>query len=323
MFSAFVYSVLLMVGPGTPQRIAPAETMQTGVAAAQEPGGAWQAVARALDREGDEADGVYRVAFPRDDLEVKIEKVKLRPTLALTSWAAFQRIGDGALVMGDLVLQETEVGEVIRRLVDGGLAVTAVHNHLVGESPKIIYAHFCGHGDAVELARVLRSALDATETPLGARAPRTPRLPTLTDSIPPSELRLRQILGHRGRSSVGVTHFSIPRAEKITAEGTDIGPRMGVATAINFQAVGSSAVTTGDFVLLAAEVQPVVRALREAGIAVTALHNHLLDEQPRLFFLHFWGRADAVTLAQGLRRALDLTNHAPPTEAPEGPGGPR
>lgn len=290
-------------------------------ATAQQPAEAWQAVARALGRTGEEADGVYRVAFPRDDLEVKIEKVQLRPALALTSWAAFQRTGNGALVMGDLVLREEEVAEVIRRLVGGGISITAVHNHLLGESPKLIYVHFHGRGDAEALARALRSALEATETPLEGRPPRSPRLPVLTGAVPPSELRLRQILGHRGRSSVGVTHFTIPRAETITAGGEILGPRMGVATAINFQTVGSGAVTTGDFVLRAEEVEPVVRALSEAGIQVTALHNHLLDEQPRLFFLHFWGRADAVTLAQGLRRALDLTHHAKPAEAPEAQGG--
>jgi hypothetical protein len=309
---------LLMLAFGAPQpEMPPAST-----ATAQPPADAWQAVARALGRTGEEAEGVYRVAFPRDDLEVKIEKVQLRPALALTSWAAFQRAADGVLVMGDLVLREEEVAEVLRRLVGGGISITAVHNHLLGESPKLIYVHFHGRGDAEALARTLRSALEATETPLAAQPPRSPRLPTLTDAVPPSELRLRQILGHPGRSAVGVTQFSIPRAEEIRAGGELLGPRMGVATAINFQTVGSGAVTTGDFVLRAEEVAPVVRALTEAGIRVTALHNHLLDEQPRLFFLHFWGRADAVTLAQGLRRALDLTNHAKPAEA-EGSGGRR
>jgi hypothetical protein len=289
----------------------------------QEPAGDWQDVARALGRAGTEEEGVYSVSFPREDLDVRIEKVRLRPTFALTSWAAFQRVGDVVLVLGDLVLQEKELAEVIRRLTDGGLIVTAVHNHLVGESPKLIYVHFYGRGDAVSLARNVRAALEVTGTPLEARPPRAPRLPALSDALPPSEMRLREILGHRGWSSVGVTHFRIPRAETITAGGAVLGPRMGVATMMNFQAVGSSAVATGDFVLLAEEVPRVVRALSEAGIAVTALHNHLLEEQPRLFFLHFWGHADAPTLAAGLRRALDLTNHGKPSETSAGASEPR
>ncbi|MCL6480821.1 MAG: DUF1259 domain-containing protein [Firmicutes bacterium] len=288
---------------------------------AQQPAGGWQAVARTLGRTGEENEGVYSVSFPREDLDVRVEKVRLRPALALTSWVAFQPIGETAMVMGDLVLQEKEVADVIRRLVDGGLIVTAVHNHLVGESPKLIYVHFHGRGDAVALARSARAALEVTGTPLELRPLRAPRLPTLSDAVPPSEMRLRDILGHRGWSSVGVTHFRIPRAEAITVGGTVLSPRMGVATMIHFQAVGSSAVVTGDFVLRAEEVPPVVRALSEAGIAVTALHNHLLEEEPRLFFLHFWGQADATTLAAGLRRALDLTHHARPSEAPSGPGG--
>ncbi len=287
----------------------------------RQPAEDWQAVARALGRTGEEDGGVYSVSFPREDLDVRIAKVRLRPAFAFTSWVAFQPTGEAVMVTGDLVLQEKEVADVIRRLVDGGLGVTAVHNHLVGESPKLIYVHFHGRGDAVALARSVRAALEVTGTPLEVRLPRAPRLPALSDAIPPSEMRLRDILGHRGWSSVGVTHFRIPRAETITVGGAALGPRMGVATRMNFQAVGSSAVATGDFVLRAEEVQPVVRALSEAGIAVTALHNHLLEEQPRLFFLHFWGHADATTLAAGLRRALDLTHHAKPSETSPGPGG--
>jgi len=205
-----------------------------------------------------------------------------------------------------LVLLAAEVQPVVSKLVAAGVQITAVYNHLLGEQPRVVYAHFEGHGKASMLASTLRSALALTATPLATPRPRSGGETATLDAE-----RFGQILGHKGTTRGGVLSFSIPRAEKITGgvAHTDLGPRMGVATAINFQPEGSGAAIAGDFVLLAAEVQPVVRALRDHGIEVTAIHNHMFDEQPRLVFLHFWGRADADRLARGLRAALDLTNH--------------
>jgi hypothetical protein len=281
----------------------------------------WQGVEKALGRSGEEKDGVYRVAFPRSDLRVRAGGVNIRPALALTSWAAFQRAGSTTIVMGDLVVTPAELAPAVSRLSEGGFEITAVHNHLAGEQPRVMYVHFHGHGDAAELATTLRAALALTGTPLGT--PRPPRVrkdaPMDVNPDPRDPLlqqlerlgRFEKILGHAGAVGPGdVFQFNIRRAERITGGGAALGPRMGLGTAINFQMEGSGAAATGDFVLVAAEVQPVIRALRRHGIEVTALHNHMLDEEPRLFFLHFWGRGDAEQIARGLRAALDLTNHA-------------
>jgi hypothetical protein len=282
--------------------------------AQQAPVSPWQAVERSLGRAGEERDGVHRVAFPRTDLRVRAGGVNIRAALALTSWAAFQKSGNATMVMGDLVLLAGEVSPVVSKLSEGGIEITALHNHLLGEQPRVMYAHFHGHGDAAQLAATLRAALVVTGTPLTTPRPRPPG-PFLADdpkaTAQAAELdKLRRILGYEGRiAQTGVFGFTIPRAETITGAGGTLGPRMGLGTAINFQTEGSGAATTGDFVLVASEVQPVIRALRAHGIEVTALHNHMLDEQPRLFFLHFWGRGDAEQLARGLRAALDVTNH--------------
>lgn len=277
----------------------------SATASAQQSTNPWQPVAQALGRAGEEKDGVYRVAFPRTDLRVHIGGVSIRTGLALTSWAAFQKAGDATMMMGDLVLLTAEVSPVVSKLTEFSIEVTAIHNHLLGEQPRVMYMHFHRHGDAVALATALRSALALTGTPLNAPRPRTAPEPAGPDAS-----KLETILGSKGTVHGGVVSFSIPRTEKITYRGATLGPRMGLATAINFQAEGSGAVTTGDFVLVASEVQPVIRALRKHGIEVTALHNHMLDEQPRLFFLHFWGRGDAGKLARGLRAALDGQSYA-------------
>jgi hypothetical protein len=273
-------------------------------AGAQEVSQEFRGVEQVFGRPGEEKDGVLRVTFPRSDLRVKLHSVTIRAGLALTSWAAFQKAGDGTMMMGDLVLLGPEVQPVISKFMEGGIEVAAIHNHLIGESPRVIYAHFHGHGDAAALAAALRGALATTATPLT-----TPRQRSAAEVPGLDAAKLGEILGRTGTSRGGVVSFGIPRAEKILAGGISLGPRMGMATAINFQADGSGAATTGDFVLVASEVQPVIHALRENGIEVTAVHNHMLDEEPRLFFLHFWGRDDAQRLARGLRAALDQTNH--------------
>jgi len=275
-------------------------------AAASQAEDPWKPVAEALGRSGEEQDGVYRVTFPRSDLRIRVAGANIRPALALTSWCAFQRAGGGTMVMGDLVLQTPEVSPVVSKLAEVGIEITAIHNHLTGEAPRVTYLHFHGHGDARRLATVLREVLVLTGTPLATPRPRAGEEPTLDAE------RLGRILGYRGVARGGVLAFSIPRAERITRGGATLSPRMGVATVINFQTEGSGAVTTGDFVLLAGEVQAVIRALRQYGLEVTALHNHMLDEQPRLFFLHFWGRGSIEQLARGLRAALDQTRHTAP-----------
>jgi hypothetical protein len=252
--------------------------------------------------------GVLKFGFPRTDLRVVAGGVTLKAAFALGSWVAFQRVGDHAMVMGDLVLLESEVEAVMASLQENGVTQTALHNHLLGESPRVMYMHIRADGNPARIARAIRAALEFSGTPFGA--PPTP--PGGAASAPPSfDLDTAGIAGAlraRGAVNGGVYQISIPRREKIKEDKHEIPPPMGVATAINFQptAAGKAAIT-GDFVLLSREVNTVLWALTEAGIQVTAIHSHMLNEQPRLFFMHFWANDDAVKLARALRGALDRT----------------
>jgi hypothetical protein len=267
----------------------------------------WKTVEQAMGKTGSLQPGaVFKIGLPRNDLAVTVRGVAINPLLALGSWIAFKKTGKDALVMGDLVLTEDEVGPVMWSLQESGIEQSALHNHVFDESPRVMYMHIHGHGDAEQLAAAIRRALSYTKTPLGPQPG-----PTLKKG-PPSEInfhRVEEILGRPGKDNNGVYQFSIARTERITDDGMEVPPSMGVATAINFQSTGGGrAAITGDFVLLAAEVNPVIHALRENGIAVTALHSHMLTESPRLFFMHFWANDDALKLARGLRSALDKTN---------------
>jgi hypothetical protein len=268
------------------------------------PGRDWKDVEQALGRAGaTQPGGVYKVNFPRSDLSVTAGGVSIKPALALGSWIAFKEIADGrAMAMGDLVLLEPEINPVIDVLQAGGIEQSALHNHLVGETPHVMYLHFSGHGDAAKLAGTLHAALAVTKTPLAP--PPAPATATASLDLPTADLD--RILGYPGKANGGVDQFSVPRAETITEHSAEVPPAMGTATAINFQPTGSGhAAISGDFVMTAAEVNPVIRALRSGGIQVTAVHSHMLDETPRLFFMHFWANDDAVKLATTIRSALD------------------
>jgi hypothetical protein len=277
----------------------------------------WSAVENALGRKGTRNPGdVIRFSFPRSDLNVTLSAVTLKPALALGSWVAFKRIADHAMVMGDLVLLQDEVTAVMGSLQQNGVDQTALHNHLLGESPRVMYMHIRAIGNAERIAKAVRTALEFTNTPLGPPTP-TPT-PTPTPVVPaapapPPALfdtaAVVKALGVTGKMTGGVYQLSVPRRERICDEGQEIPPTMGVATAINFQPTGGGrAAITGDLVLLGGEVNPVLWTLSENGIGVTAIHSHMTGEQPRLFFMHFWAIDDAAKLARGLRAALDRTN---------------
>jgi uncharacterized protein DUF1259 len=266
----------------------------------------WQAqVGEALGKTGaTAAGGIYRVGLPRTDLKVTLDGVELKAGFALGSWLAFEKMGDQGMVMGDLVLTMDEVAPVMTKLAAGGIEVTALHNHLLRNQPFTMYMHVQGNGDPVKLATVLHAALAESKTPLSA----APTAPTPPPPIDLDTAAIDQTLGAKGANNGGVYQFSIPRAEPIKDNGMNIPPPMGSANAINFQPTGGGkAAITGDFVLTADEVNPVLNALRGGGIEVTALHSHMLGEQPRLFFMHFWADDDAVKLAGTLRAALDHT----------------
>ncbi len=265
----------------------------------------WKKVEDALGKAGAvQPDGVYRVGLPRSDLKVTLDGVEIRPALALGSWLAFEPAGDGAMVMGDLVLTQDEVNPVMKSLAEGGIEITALHNHLLRSSPATMYMHVEGHGDPVKLATTLHAALALSGTPFAtAAAPGAPQ------TIDLDTAKLDEVIGQKGKVNGGVYQFTVPRAEPVSDAGMAVPRSMGTGIAINFQPTeGGKAAITGDFVLTASEVNPVLLALREHGIEVTALHNHMLNDEPRLFFMHFWANADAQTLAKGLRVALDQMN---------------
>ncbi|MDP9203710.1 MAG: DUF1259 domain-containing protein [Gemmatimonadota bacterium] len=263
----------------------------------------WTAVEDVLGRKGTPNSGsVLKFSFPRSDLHVVLDGVTLKPALALGSWVAFKRIGDHVMVMGDLVLLDDEVASVMGSLQQNGIEQTALHNHLLDESPRVMYMHIRAIGNAGRIARAVRTALEFTQTPLGPAA-----------AVPPTPIDLdtaaiAKVIGVRGKVNGGVYQLTIPRREKILEDKMEIPAAMGVATAINFQSTGAGkAAITGDFVLLGREVNPVIWALNENGIVVTAIHSHMIGEQPRLFFMHFWANDDAAKLARGLRAALQRT----------------
>jgi len=277
----------------------------------------WKQVDQALGKSGAlQADGAYKLALPRGDLHVTAAGVVVKPTLALGSWVAFKQVSDtDAMLMGDLVLLESEIAPVIGQLQEGGIEQTALHNHLLQESPHVMYMHVAGRGRPVRLAGAIHAALALTGTPFGA-APPPAATPEGTLGIDTAQIG--GILGYHGKVNGGVYQVGVPRVETVTADGIEVPPSMGLATAINFQPTGGgNAAITGDFVLLGTEVNPVIRALRSSGIAITALHSHMLTETPHLFFVHYWANDDALKLARGLRAALEKMN----VKKPIGAGG--
>lgn len=265
--------------------------------------GDWKQVEQALGRSGQQqADGAYKFGLPRGDLNVTVAGVQVKPALALGSWLAFSSSGQGAMLMGDLVLAEDEVAPVMAGLQENGIQVTALHNHVLHETPRVMYMHISGHGDAVQLAAAMKKVIALTKTP-------PPAQPSANANLDLDTAAIDQILGNKGKVNGGVYQIGVPRTEKIMEGGMRIPGSMGLATALNFQPTGQGkAAITGDFVLLGTEVNPVIKVLRQNGIQVTALHSHMLQEEPRLFFMHFWANDDAVKLAKGLRAALDQTN---------------
>ena len=269
----------------------------------------WTGTDRALGRPGaDQPGSVHKFSFPRSDLHVAIGDVTLKPALALGSWIGFKRTAYGqAMAMGDLVLTSDEVAPVMAKLQQGGVEQTALHNHLVGETPHVMYMHIMATGDATKIAQTIHDALGLTKTPMQAPAAAPPVAATGIDTT-----AIAAAVGYSGKSNGGVYQISVPRPETLREGQDELPPSLGVATAINIQPTTSGrAVTTGDFVLLPSEVNAVIRALKTNGVSVTALHSHLLMDQPHVLFMHFWGNDDAAKLTTALRAALDATAMKP------------
>lgn len=259
------------------------------------------AIDEALGRSGQRTAEVYRVGFPRTDLHVAVEGVSVKPGLALGSWAAFSGTDENATVMGDLVLLDSEVNPVMAKLRSAGFEISAVHNHLLGETPHVMYMHYLGHGGAAQIASSLKAALAVSKTPLEKPAAPAPEPAAAPDWVK----TMNDTIGRQGTFRDGVLSFGLARSEAITEGGMTLTSPQGVAESINFQEAGAGKVaTTGDFVLTADEVNPVLSALEEHHISVTALHSHLLTEQPRLFFMHFWAADHTAAVAAGIKAAL-------------------
>ena len=264
----------------------------------------WKKVDAALGKAGAVQGSVHRYGLPRSDLRVTVDGVAIKPALALGGWVAFEPVHGGAMVMGDLVLTETEIKPVMTKLLEGGVEITALHNHLLRADPPTYYMHVGGHGDPLKMAETIRSALGASKTPFEAGQAAAP--PAANVDLPTGQLD--EIMRAKGQANGGVYQFGIPRKEPIAEGGMAVPGAMGSANAINFQPTGGGkAAITGDFVVTGEEVNPLIHALRANGIEVTAIHSHMLDEQPRVFFVHFWANDDAVKLAKGIRAALDKT----------------
>jgi hypothetical protein len=266
---------------------------------------AWQSVDQIFSRKAAVVSGdVHRHGFPRTDLNVTLDGVTIKPALALGGWVAFKEMHGEVMAMGDLVLLESEINPVMAKMIASGIEITAVHNHLLGANPATFYMHVGGHGDAINMATAIHNALAVSRTPLDAPA----AAPNPPPAIDLDTAQLDQVIGVKGQANGGVYQFGVPRRDPVTMDGMAVAPAgpLGVATGIGFQPTGNGrAAITGDFVMVSSEVNPVIKALRDGGIEVTALHSHMLDEQPRLFFMHFWANDDAIKLAKTLRTALD------------------
>jgi uncharacterized protein DUF1259 len=256
-------------------------------------------IAKAIGKQGELTGQMYKVSFPRSDLTVKIGDVRVRPALALINWAAFIKSGNTAITYGDLVLLEDEINPVISKLEERGIELSALHNHLLHETPRIMYIHFVGRGDEVEMAKAIGEALAITATPLVSAAPGPEAKPELA-------IEIERIIGYQGNMGGDVFHITVPRHDvHVATLGAVIPGSMGMNTPLNFQLDGQNAAINGDFMLLPAEVNPVIKLLRANGIEVASVHNHMLDDEPRMIFMHFWAYGDAVDLAKGLKAALD------------------
>ncbi|MDP4115249.1 MAG: DUF1259 domain-containing protein [Bacteroidota bacterium] len=263
-------------------------------------GNSWNEVEKIIGKNGNVQGNVLKITFPRTDLNVKVKDVKIEPALALTPWLAFYKMGDETMIMGDLVLLLDEVPNVIKTVVENGLEITAIHNHILNETPQIIYMHVGGSGEPLELAKKIKSVLNQTKIPIQTAKP-------VTNKPDYDWTNVQNVIGVKGQINGNVLQFSIPRSEPITENGMEIPTYMGVTTTFNIQLVKEKSIATGDFIVMADEVNSVIKALNENNITVTALHSHMLKESPRLFFLHFWGSDTPMNIAKGLKEGLNKT----------------
>lgn len=260
-------------------------------------------------------DGVVRISWPRADVAVEVDGVKLPPAAGLTSWAAFAPAADGAMLMGDTVVFEDEVDAAMDAAFGSGLEVTGLHNHFFYDRPKAYFMHIGGHGDQMHLAGAVKSVWDAVKAVRKANPRPASGFGGAAPVAGPLDAKsLSTAIGHEAEVSRGVAKVTIGREGRM--HGERVGASMGLTTWAAFTGSDQHAAVDGDFIMTAAEVQPVLRALRGNGFHVVALHNHMIGEQPVFYFVHFWAKGPALSLAQGFRRALDAQAAVPASDGP-------
>jgi len=270
------------------------------------------ALRQVTGREGTVQNGRFKVTVPQNDLDVTVDGVDIIPPMGMGSWATFAPDGgrgDSAMVMGDVVLRETEVEPVQQTLVEHGLTATALHKHFLREEPRVMYMHIGGAGTEQALAEGVRAVFDRVAELRGGN-PAEATAQTVENTLDTSQIA--ETIGYEGSTGRGVYKVTIPREDiGVTAHGQPVTAFMGLSTWAAWQGTPDSAAVAGDFAMTEDEVEPVIATLAEHDIEVVSIHNHMVQEDPSLYFLHYWGQGSAEELAQGLRAALDHTGAAP------------
>jgi len=265
------------------------------------------AIERIIGIKGQSNNGEYKVTVPQNDLSVEVDSFKIIPAMGLGTWIAFTPANRGTMIMGDIVLTESDLKAVQQEVIKQGLTISAIHNHFIRNHPNILYMHIGGSGATVEVAQKARAVLDKISALRGG----DPSKGTASSEAVPNSLdtkKLDEIIGAKATMSKGVYKYTIGRPDvSLTEHGTKVTTFMGFNTWAAFQGAPDHAAVAGDFTMTENEVTPVIKALIEHGIEVVAVHNHMVHEQPRIFFLHYWGVGNAEELAKGLKAALDQT----------------
>ena len=265
------------------------------------------AIERIMEMKGKANNGEYKITIPQNDLSVMVDEFKIIPAMGLGTWVAFAPSKNGVMVMGDIIVTETDLKPVQQEVIKQGLTITAIHNHFVRNHPNVMYMHIGGSGSLEMMAKKAKAVLDKVkEVREGDPSKGTASSEAVTNTL--DTKRLDEILGYKAEMSKGVYKYTIGRPDvKLTEHGVTVTTFLGFNTWAAFQGTPDKAAVAGDFTMLENEVEPVIKALIENGIEVVALHNHMVHEKPRIFFLHYWGMGNAEKLAKGLRAALDQT----------------
>lgn len=264
-------------------------------------------ISNIIGMKGKSNNGEYKITIPQNDLSIVVDNFKIIPPMGLGTWVAFTPAKNGAMVMGDIIITETDLKPVQQEIIRQGLTITAIHNHFVRNHPNVMYMHIGGSGSTEMMAQKAKAVLDKVkEVRGGDPATGTASSEAVTNTL--DTKRLDEIMGYKAEMSKGVYKYTIGRPDvRLTEHGVPVTNFLGFNTWAAFQGTPDKAAVAGDFTMLENEVAPVIKALVENNIEVVAVHNHMIHEQPRIFFLHYWGIGNAEQLAKGLRAALDQT----------------